>query len=247
MNESIALEVFRAYGGFAIIFAIFLAIMIWILAHRAASHGTEVSILWGLVKYTKPYNTNLPHPDPSQSSQSIIDGTEWPPIALYIKNNITMKNFTPTIVQLRQTRKLRQLSAFESGKDISKAPLGTYYFVGLHELINLTGKDVLNRFSQAKTLRFQKIKNPLFENLLFEMHSLNDGTCHIIGFASENDAALVSKLSGETIHPIVLSIVLHYKMSSLISIPINRIVLTEYRKIQFSKTNESDVLDIQVK
>jgi hypothetical protein len=56
MSDIVA-DIFRKYGTLAIVVTIVLTLSIWGLAHRAASPGTEVSVLWGLVKYTKPPET----------------------------------------------------------------------------------------------------------------------------------------------------------------------------------------------
>lgn len=46
-------EVLKRYGATAIVFALISAAVIWGFAHLVAAPGSEVSILWGLVKYTK--------------------------------------------------------------------------------------------------------------------------------------------------------------------------------------------------
>jgi len=66
-------ELFRKYGLYAIVVAIVGALCIWGLAHWAASPGSEVSVLWGLVRYTKAAT------DLSQESSARTDTKSLPP------------------------------------------------------------------------------------------------------------------------------------------------------------------------
>jgi len=49
--------VFKRYGILAVFIAVVGAFFIWGIAHYFASSGHEVSVLWGLVKYTKQTST----------------------------------------------------------------------------------------------------------------------------------------------------------------------------------------------
>ena len=47
-------DIFKKYGILSIIGAIIFAFVVWLSAYFSAAPGTEVSILWGFARYTKP-------------------------------------------------------------------------------------------------------------------------------------------------------------------------------------------------
>ena len=56
----IAKSIFDKYGSKAIISVAFACIMIWLIAHLTAAPGGKVSVLYGLVEYTKKQETQSP-------------------------------------------------------------------------------------------------------------------------------------------------------------------------------------------
>ena len=62
--KEIILELLRKYGVFALLAtpATF-GIIVWLFAHVFAEPGTEVTVLWGMVKYTKGPEAQDPGPD----------------------------------------------------------------------------------------------------------------------------------------------------------------------------------------
>jgi hypothetical protein len=79
------IEIFRKYGIEAIVTVILIAFFIWGLEHWAASPGTEVSVLWGLVKYTKSPEDHTIHEE-NKTASVHIDNIK-PSIMLF--NDIT--------------------------------------------------------------------------------------------------------------------------------------------------------------
>lgn len=133
-----ATEILKKYGTPAVIFAFVLACIIWFFAHIAAAPGGEVSILWGLAKYTKKSEPTVT-PEYTKKSESTVTSeytkpedkftvqeasrTESAkakihpdPVSLTVIHNTTEENISLTLSKLREERKLRELSVSESGK-----------------------------------------------------------------------------------------------------------------------------------
>jgi len=65
--------IFKKYGIYAIIGVIIFASAVWYLAQLSAAPGTEVSVLWGFVKYTKGSSKLVDHTDTNNKSIKIYD------------------------------------------------------------------------------------------------------------------------------------------------------------------------------
>jgi spore germination protein GerM len=67
-------KLFSKYGIKVVVFIIVFSIIIWLSAHLTAAPGTEVSILWGFVRYTKPVDRNTVSRSETQKNKlSIIE------------------------------------------------------------------------------------------------------------------------------------------------------------------------------
>jgi len=118
--SDVASEIFKKYGALAIIVVFIAACLIWGLAHLAASPGTEVYVLWGLVKYTKPADirtaipSNIPASQPQLKEDYLTNKTKQAPIlpalAIEVQNGLTAKNYQKAIQSLRSTRSLSDLN-----------------------------------------------------------------------------------------------------------------------------------------
>jgi hypothetical protein len=254
--SDVASEIFKKYGALAIMVALFVAFSIWGLAHIAASPGTEVSVLWGLAKYTKPTNvqtanyhssatqqqnkkeeTAFKKEEPASKKEQVSDLL---PIALEIQNNLSTKNYQKAIVAFRTAHKIRELNALESGKPASELPSGTYFFASVVYLEGRSNEDLKKHILVGSVDRFRS-------KATFEIHSLTGNGMHVVGFISESEVARISHLSGITSQEIVLAPFLWGSMTSLVSIPIDRIESSKYRNIQISNDEERMVIDLKVK
>ncbi len=135
-------EILKKYGTPAVIFAVVASVIIWFLAHWTAAPGKEVSVLWGLVKYTKQTRTKSTIPSsiseivapPDQKIQ--IEGApdKLPGINIVTHNNISNENLQNTLNALRSQIKLRGLSTMESGKIVKDLPAGTVFYLPVYYL-----------------------------------------------------------------------------------------------------------------
>ena len=73
-------EIWKKYGIRALVFAAIFSLVLWVIAHRTAAPGGTVSVLWGLVEYTKA--TDGPPIRVEDEPTQIVDKTVPSPKAL---------------------------------------------------------------------------------------------------------------------------------------------------------------------
>jgi hypothetical protein len=252
-----ASEILKKYGTPAFIFAFVFAGVIWLFAHNAAAPGGDVTILWGLAKYTKKNQVHetaqvsLPN-EKVINSKAKLEPEQikalFSPISLTILHNISKENMTSALSKLREERKLRELSVSESGKKISEIPKGTFFFtLGAWlesdykwELDNKID-DFLTPFKRYKTKRIRPSENYV------EIQYPNSGIYNLILFINEQAASQISQLNGESEHKVMAAIYPWGEMSSMVSLPVNRIIRLKERDVQVSKQETVTVLDIVIR
>ena len=248
-------ESLKKYGIKFVISAIVFAIAIWALAHWTAAPGNEISVLWGLVKYTKRLpETSVGREKDAEKKipQSPDKGTlpgkhvgeqkEEEKIPFYpaIYHDISNEKAEGALSKLRTERKLRKLTAVESGKEIVTLPPGTYFYL-LPSSITNTPKynTLLSNVKKSSAIRYQ------FYQKYYELHNTHEGTLYIIGFVSEIQATDISTLSGSE-KKVMFSAYPWGQMTSLVSLPIERIKESTTRSINISQDKDLRVLDIIV-
>lgn len=267
-------EIFKKYGTLAVALAFLAASLIWLFAHWAASPGAEVSVLWGLVKYTKPAGdihlisspnegTKLPtaktntsvapsissHNDSAKlpaakANTSVVpsaDSSDLTPMTIELKDRITSKDYEKVMVKLRETHKLRELTALESGKVISEIPSGTFFFLYFAYITSSSYQSAKANMLSRDGERFRSDRSYI------EVHSISRDSIYIIGFLTESDAAQISVLSGKMPHTVVVTPIPWGSMTTLVSLPLDRIISSGSRIIQASKDVSVPILDIKVK
>jgi hypothetical protein len=79
------------------------------------------------------------------------------------------------------------------------------------------------------------------------MHNTREGELHLIGYMNEFHAAEISKLSGTTTREVMLSPYPWGQLTSLVSIPVQRIQHSESRSVQTSEEEQITALDVKIK
>jgi hypothetical protein len=250
--SDIATEIFKKYGLAAILFAVVLALLAWGLAHFAASPGTEVSVLWGLAKYTKPsVHKEAYLPNAAPRATSLADNTtiarsdsshDLPPIDIETLPAMSRKEYEKTLASLRVKRGLRELTTLESGKKIAELPINSYFFTSSVYLRSVPNETFESRVISAIAARFRTVKSNYFE-----LHSTKTNGLCLIGIVTESDAARISQLSGKVAKDIVLSPCPWATMTTLVTLPIVRIESCAAREIEPSQDDSYRVLDIRLK
>jgi hypothetical protein len=249
-------EIFKKYGLLTILFAIVFALIIWGVTHWMASPGKEVSVLWGLARYTKTAQSTIVSDTAEMkeltkltssptSNQEINDTVILPSISLYVQNGVTASVYEKELSKIRNQRHLRELEALESGKMVSDLPTGTFFFITVDYISSRTYESTKTRVFESEAYRFSPPQPKI--RMWLELQNTVDDGLQVIGFLSEVDAAKISLLSGQEIHSIVLSPYPWGQLTTLVSIPLQRIQSSNYRYIEPNQAEVYIVLDITIK
>ncbi len=232
------------YGGHAIVAAIAMAICVWGFAHSTAAPGTEVSVLWGLVRYTKSDSpefpssrTRLPRADSAITSidQQIITAgiSITNAVDLAIVTGVADTNYAEVVTALRKERRLREMTAYESSKSLGDIPAGCYGFL-------FAGG--MGRWS-IKTYPIDRYN---FGLPWIEVHFLHSGA-ELLVFTTEKEAGTIASLPGNTEHHISVVARPVGDMRTLVLLPISRVIAAEEREMQFSVDYVTLALEMTVK
>lgn len=232
---------------------IFIAVLsgffvLWALAHITAAPGGNVSVLWGLVQYTK----NKPDTDNTTSTkqQQAFDqkqkmGESSPAVLpaslenIAVVQGITEKNVGPILQSLRSQRQLRALETLESGRTVAETPRGTYFFVSIFYMTVSEG-------NMAATLIKKKVDRFGGSDAYFEIHYPQNGPLLLVGFTSESDAARLASPS-HGVQRVSLSALPWEKMPSLVLVPADKIISANDRYVDLSKDHRIQILDAEIK
>jgi hypothetical protein len=248
-------EILKKYGTAAVVFAIFTAFLVWLLAHWAAAPGREVSVLWGFVKYTKSVPTGVVREpsfaSPPQKRTNTLNKEDdnkqtrsisLPQIDLFVRHGVSKQNRGAILKSLRSERKLRELAAVESGKRVRELPAGTFFFLLSAWIRNYSPKETLSwMVAELRADRYQSGPN------YFEIQNTREGELHLIGYMNEIHAADISKLSGITVREVMISPLPWGQLTSLVSIPVSRLQESETRWVQASEDETITALDVKIK
>ena len=247
MKELLA-GILDKYGLKAIGCLILAVALIWVLAHYFASPGGQVSVLWGLVQYTKESSIKK-EPVPSvsakgvhqESDASIRGKDEVPltPIRIISYPIAKYKTIESLLVKLRNDNKLRELTALESNKKLSEIPNRTYCYMSAMTV------NIYNPFLDHNVVRFGTLYKPEYKP--YEIHKISDTEINIMGFISNERAANDSYLTGTDAKQFVFSPIPLAKEDHLALIPIQRIVESASRMLDLEKDKSITVMDIKLK
>lgn len=243
------------YGLLRIVIAVLSGfVALWALAHFTAAPGGNVSVLWGLVQYTK----NKPNTSIISQKTDFIDTTKNQQEIAQDQNigksssavspassdnttvvqDVTEKTVDKILQSLRDQRQLRALEALESGRPVAETPRGSFFFVPIFYLAFSSGR-------MAEAMVNDKVDRFRSRAFYFEIHYPKTGAPIIVGFTSESDAArLTSPAHG--LLKISLSALPWNKMSSLVSVPADRIISARNREVSLSENHQIQILDTEI-
>ena len=233
--------------GLAILFGI---IIVWLLAHFTAALGGIVSVLWGLVQYTKADPsvkndtalTALPTIRQTSNRNQMVTIPSQLPITisgnLDIVHSVTNENVETVLSALRNKRQLRSLETLESGHPLANTSRGTYFFLYGPFIEKSPSKKSLD-LGGFVVDRFRTANN------YFEIHLPQTGDPAIIGFMSESDAARIAGSTEET-SKISVSAIPWEKMTSMVSLPTNAILSAKVRALALAWLEKIEILDLEI-
>lgn len=161
------------------------------------------------------------------------------PDDLGVIHGITVETSDQTLKSLRAKRQLRPLDVLESGRHVADTPRGTYFFIFYRDLRADEGRMV-------KKLGVQRVNRYREGNAFFEVHLLKVGSPIILGFASESDAVRVGNPTTQ-IQKISIAPAPWENMTSLLSLPADRIVAAETRTLSPSERDWIYILDCEIR
>lgn len=159
-------------------------------------------------------------------------------ISVSILTDVVATNLDRTLVDLRKSRKLRELTALESGKRSSTIAKSAYFFCFAYDFEHSPPPEsydyIVNRFNSN-------------ERSFFEIHRLEDGHDLVIGFTSSSEGASVSYLQGDKTKSLILFPYPTEDQHTLVSIPVDRITSCVARNVELDTGNSLSVLDMEVR
>lgn len=244
-------DLFKRFGFKSILFALVFSIVIWFLAHIFASPGTEVSILLGLVRYTKSIDKNSDYSKPSYNNNNLVYPQKetvtskkekfYSPISIMVESELSNSKKDDAIIHFRKENNVRELNALESGKPPRDLPDGIYSYVFASWISTDDFKSVKAVLLNLTSSRFKSMDSD------FEIHYVNKDSILIIGFTNKKDASEISFLSGKESHSIIISPSYFGDFNTVVALPADRIISSKDRSIEVSKRNFYTVLDVIVK
>jgi hypothetical protein len=240
---------------------VFAGLAIWALAHWNAAPGRSVSVLWGLVEYTKqnpqavgrqesiPTTTvslrkgSVPTPKVSSLKESdqitSLEGNRQGRVEV-IAHSYSQASWSAGRAELRKLRGLRELSALESGKPLDSMPGGTFGFVDF--MMEMMGRSKLSSALPKITVRRFDSKD--YSDPIFEIHCDRQADRILLGFTTETTASALTSSSG--IKEVVLAARPRVDLTSLVLIDVRLLRSMGLRLIE-SGTGKTDwVMDIML-
>lgn len=255
MND-LGSELVKRYGTLAVVAAIIIAPIVWSLAHFASAPGTPVKILWGLVEYTKASGDSVPKqeepieitvqrvevqdaesktPESSQSRPSIGAMT------LSVSHGMTSDGHTEVLELLRKRNGLRELRPIESDRPINDSPPGTFFFVFGSALQT---RDTMTGGKKLLLARADRLGSNSWA--YYEWYHLNTNEILLLGYMAESDADRVRELTGDLKFKVTIAPRPWGSFSSLVKLPVERILTSKLRVLQVQEDNNLYVLDIVI-
>jgi hypothetical protein len=246
----------RRYGLPGVLVMVVLAAIMWGFAHLTAAPCSEVKMFWGGVSYTKQGEgcreiggrtaTSKSGESNKSNSGEASDATKSPrpPVPIEVQHGIASHGGDTVLRRIRGERRLRELATMESGRGVQQITQQTYFFVEIVLVCAAaTSKDeFLASFVRAQALRFQLL------NQSIEVHFQNGASGHLLEvFASEESGARVAQLNGDRVLEISVSGQPFQGISSLISLPVGRVVGCTSRYIQMSPREQVLIYDLLVR
>ncbi len=238
-------KLFAKYGLRIVVAVPIAALTIWIAAHLTAAPGTQVSVLWGLVQYQKrtedPVAVSTARRPDATLGRSVTSEPSEEPLAavdLPLSPGLTAETSKAEVERLRKERRLRQLTALESGRAIAEAPPRTFFFL-LGHWLRTWDKSLSDLVAGLDAFRFKGA-----DRSFYELHKTQD-ELYLVAFITESDAARVSHLNGNDSVKIVAAPKVEQRFTVLISLPVNRIVSVRPRDFE-SRPDDTAVVILDV-
>jgi hypothetical protein len=232
--------------------AVIISSVVWMLAHYSAAPSTQVSVLWGLVEYTKnadksdesiyeEYHSSQ-NLNANEYSESDVDGSKNINLSSIVSINswfsLSKKQAEDLAVRTRSERHLRPLHPLETGLPMSSLPDGVYAFFQISRIPEVGEYDE----------RFWGGLSAIPEaNLFIEVQSLKSSNILFVAYVEESEAVRVARLFGNQEISITVSPIFWGNFDSRIEVPVNRIVRGDTRRLSYSDGETHLIWDLTLK
>lgn len=241
-------SLFSRYGVYALVGSALLAFLVWWLAHTNAAPGTRVSVLWGLVEYTKLSKTDSAAQDdkPSPEEAAAAGPAEQIEESRATRRPVILESATTSedrleafMADIRAQQSLREITALESDRPVRSAPLKTYFFVfqGALGIKTRDDRPYLEELGNKPAVRYRT------HNHYFEFHKDGGGELFLMAFVTPSDSTRVTNLSGVEKREAVLSPIRTEMFNTWVRVPVSRILSTWDRELHLSESEDHPVLD----
>jgi hypothetical protein len=221
-------EFIKKYGwiglAYVAVLGLILAVVVWLSAHSAAAPGTQVSVMWGLVNYTKPH-LRLSSPDrnsqtpPRQASEPADSHMTKGPLDLFMQPDLQPDRIQDILKSRRAAANLRPLSLPEAGRPLSQMPLGTYCYVyGLY-----FGSSFVSFAESLEHAKMMKNHLKVDAEMVVEVHHPMGGRPLLHLFFDDVTAAMIARLPGDKTISASAALRPSPKWDTLVVVPVDRI------------------------
>lgn len=145
------------------------------------------------------------------------------------------------LTKIRNEKKLRRLTALESGKKLIFVPNKTFLYLYVFYLEVNSGRETYTSILNSKVNRFKK------SDSYYEMYKINNDELYLCGFVSQEVASYFPQLIGGKDYEFILTSFPRNKNDNIALIPIVRIINSDVREIDLDKNHQFMLLDIRIK
>lgn len=243
-------SLFLKYGFLTLFGSALAIIIIWVFAHFISAPGGKVSVVWGMVEYTKSKRLDLDqcnrnisitrkHPI-SATRQNTKPKSKLSEITLEIIEDANIDN-NRKLEKLRKKGFLRRLTTFESGKLVASIPSNTFFYIHGNGLTNYS-RDFSSHIKSKWASKYSQSSAPYVE-----FHYLKKNRISLIGYTTKSNVARITVLTGKKTKKVVIACKASKRFTSLVKLPIERIISVKSRYIDIDQDKTEVVLDVELR
>ena len=184
---------------------------------------------------------------PNKDGQSALDSSTEPELpslpAIHLKTvpDVTPESVEQAVGALRAELGVRPLAPLEEGNSIAATPMGTFgfFYASFFELA--TNDNIATTFERGT------VERHAYRESNFEIAKPAAGEALMIAFVTPSEAARLAILDGKTIHKVTLSPYPWAAASTLVVLPIRRLMTPRVRKIEIEPGKRLSILDASIR
>jgi hypothetical protein len=148
------------------------------------------------------------------------------------------------LASFRSDKKLRELTALESGKSMLEMPNSTYGYISGTSLQVRFHDETYQTLLEQKTERFKEKYESIYK---FEIHKYSNTEIYLCGFVSQETSSNISQLSGRKELEFAFTPMPLNSSDNIAIIPIDRIIQSKERDVDNDNKQRIYLLDLKIK